>query len=285
MKISHMALFVMTVVTLCSMDVNGEIPYLQVLDSASIIQDSLDTIHEKAFAIGNGDLNALLFSQRDSLKLLVSKNDVWDGRMNTKNDPPLPTVDVKNHLWTGTHGAKASWNDYEYPNQVPCSLNIQSGSVARAVSILKTGSVSVETFTGRTELRTLWQANVFLIRSGGNVFLEEAKQKFLPPVMQGDSDGIAWVKQILPGDEDSAGMQSLAALGRKDDFYAVAVVSSLEAEDMLTHAKEMVVKALDNPIDAVAEHEAAWKGFWSAGGVKLDHSDFQNWWYRQLYYR
>ena len=36
---------------------NGKIPYPQALESATIIQNSLDDVHRKAFAIGNGDLN------------------------------------------------------------------------------------------------------------------------------------------------------------------------------------------------------------------------------------
>lgn len=284
-QLSFLVLAVFSIAVSFGTVAQGKIPYPAALDSAAVVQNSLEDIHKQAFFLGNGDLNALLFSQGNSLKLVVSKNDVWDSRMNTKDDPDLPSVNVREHSWTGTRGAKSSWNDYVYPNQLPCSfVQIQSGNVSRAISSPATGSVTVETAQGAAEVRVLWQANVFLVRTGGNVELAEAKQKFLPPAVLGESEGVQWLKQILPGDKDYAGMQCLTALQREGDCCAVAVVSSHENEDMLAHARRLIKQALDNPEAAVKTHKGGWQEFWSTSGVELAEADLQNWWYRQLYY-
>ena len=47
----------------------------------------------------------------------------------------------------------------------------------------------------------------------------------------------------------------------------------------------MVKKILISGAEAaILNHEKSWEKFWSTSGVALADKDFQNWWYRQLYY-
>ena len=68
------------------------IPYPEALDAAAVSVDRLDSILEHALLVGNGDINALVYSDGGQLKLMLTKNDVWDARLDSKLDPPLPTL-------------------------------------------------------------------------------------------------------------------------------------------------------------------------------------------------
>ena len=68
------------------------IPYPEALDAAAVSVDRLDSILEYALLVGNGDINALVYSDGGQLKLMLTKNDVWDARLDSKLDPPLPTL-------------------------------------------------------------------------------------------------------------------------------------------------------------------------------------------------
>ncbi|MBN1589411.1 MAG: hypothetical protein JW888_07845 [Pirellulales bacterium] len=57
-----------------------KITYPPALDAAAISVPRLDSIHEYALIIGNGDINALVYQETDRLVLRITKNDVWDAR-------------------------------------------------------------------------------------------------------------------------------------------------------------------------------------------------------------
>ncbi len=69
-----------------------DIPYPKALKDASIKVEKLDSIFNDALIIGNGDINALIWSEGGATTLMLTKNDVWDARLLTHNDPPLPTL-------------------------------------------------------------------------------------------------------------------------------------------------------------------------------------------------
>ncbi|MCF7974652.1 MAG: hypothetical protein K9N55_12605, partial [Phycisphaerae bacterium] len=77
------------------------IPYPDALNTASIVQSSIDNLDTEAMVIGNGDINALIYSKNDELVMHLAKNDVWDARLITEKDPPLLNVNVKEHTWVG----------------------------------------------------------------------------------------------------------------------------------------------------------------------------------------
>ena len=79
----------------------GEQPALpcpEALNAAAISVDRLDSILDYALLLGNGDVNALVYSESGALVLALTKNDVWDARLDSTLDPPLPTLDLIKRL-------------------------------------------------------------------------------------------------------------------------------------------------------------------------------------------
>ena len=56
------------------------------------MQERLDSILDNALILGNGDINALVWTEQGVLMLMLTKNDVWDARLDAAKDPPLPTL-------------------------------------------------------------------------------------------------------------------------------------------------------------------------------------------------
>ena len=42
----------------------GSIPYVDALEKATVEQPNIDNIHKKALVIGNGDINAIVYSSK-----------------------------------------------------------------------------------------------------------------------------------------------------------------------------------------------------------------------------
>ncbi|UCD49048.1 MAG: hypothetical protein JSW27_16115 [Phycisphaerales bacterium] len=78
------------------------IPFVEALNDALISVDRLDDILEYALLIGNGDINALVYTDSGNVELVLTKNDVWDARLDTALDPPLPTLKRIKELNRGT---------------------------------------------------------------------------------------------------------------------------------------------------------------------------------------
>ena len=85
------------------------IPFPEALDAAALTVGRLDSVLDYALLIGNGDLNALIYSDRGQLKLNLTKNDVWDARLDAERDPPLPTLELVKK-WAFDHGATKAQN-------------------------------------------------------------------------------------------------------------------------------------------------------------------------------
>jgi hypothetical protein len=78
------------------------IPFTEALDGASISVGRLDSILEYALLIGNGDINGLVYTDSGNVEIVLTKNDVWDARLDTALDPPLPTLKRIKDLGCGT---------------------------------------------------------------------------------------------------------------------------------------------------------------------------------------
>ena len=239
--------------------------------------------------VGNGEMNAIVYVAGNDLMLRVSKNDVWDGRIDTSEDPALPKVDPALHkLYREKPGNPPSWNK-PYPCGVPCAdiklgtLGNETGwemnlNLAKAVA---TVTSSAET----TAVRALAQANVFSITSRRKLELVGVPQKFLPAATTGSDDGIIWLCQSIPGNEDIKGMEVYLAAGQEGTRQAVAVVTSTDTPEPRKRAVQLVQETLAQPDDEVVKtHEAVWAEFWSQSGVRLSDPQLQNWWYRMVYY-
>lgn len=259
-------------------------PFPSELDAAAVIQDGLDDISTRAFPVGNGDLNALLWQRDSALCLRVTKNDLWDARIDTSQDPPLLKMDVARGTWSGGTDKVPSWNKFPYP-QPRAAAVVRIGSAESATSFLparldlrravvEAGPVSVRVLAGR---------NVILIDGPAPVALEEIAAPSLPPASMGETDGVRWLRMRMPGDLDYPGMEYALAVASRDDRHAVAMVTSFDVsgpvlDAALTLARESLAG------DPLPAHEATWDAFWSASGLRLGDEFFQQAWYRNLYY-
>ena len=106
-----------------------DIPFPARLDDASIEVERLDSLLDHALLLGNGDVNALLCSDGGNLLLRLTKNDVWDARLDADLDPPLPTLARIKELAHGTwpdrnwvlpEGSEWSGPDSYHAHPYPC---------------------------------------------------------------------------------------------------------------------------------------------------------------------
>jgi len=115
------------------------IPFPEALDAAEVSQARIDSVTERALLLGNGDINALLYSDSGNVLLRLTKNDVWDARLDTSEDPPLLPIKRIKELaegewlkggsfgggWLNPDGTPRrgpnSWSR-EYPCPRPCAV-------------------------------------------------------------------------------------------------------------------------------------------------------------------
>ncbi len=261
------------------------IPYPAALDAAAVSESRLANLNSEALVLGNGDLNALLWERNGALCLRVAKNDIWDARVDTSQDPPLMKVDVANNKWSGG-GYPPSWKKpYPRPH---CAAVIRIGSAGSEAANqsaqldLRRACATVDSIT----VRVLADRNAFLIETDKDVSLEPVKLQTLPAPELGEGDGAKWLHMKMPGDSDYPGMEyALAAVG-DGPRKAVAVVTSFETKENVRNAAIRLARetATASPAALIARHEDEWTRYWSASGVALDDPDFQTWWYRMVYY-
>ena len=123
-----------------------KIPFPEALDEASVVQERMATSAQHAMILGNGDINGLLYADGARLVLRLTKNDVWDARLDSKLDPPLPTmkrikemtasgrIDGGGRAWVLPEGSTwrgpDSYHAHPYPCPRACAVvRIDTGSV------------------------------------------------------------------------------------------------------------------------------------------------------------
>jgi hypothetical protein len=286
------------------------IPYADALAAAKVSESSISDIHNQALVVGNGEMNAIIYSSGNDLHLRISKNDCWDMRVDTQEDPPLPMVNVTTGTATG-HGNAGSWT-HPYPTALPVAELVLGADVQTAVTgatlDLARAVATIKTAEETDDVRVLAQSNVILIHSKrpvsfiGDQDLLRDKNKPRPakpgskprpksiPIEawvskadEGEQGGCHYLHQNIRGDEDASGMDLYVVAGRKGDLQAVAVTTSRDSAHPLPDALALVAATL-NDAGAVARHEVAWQDFWSKSGVELGDKELQNWWYRMLYF-
>jgi hypothetical protein len=259
----------------------AEIPYQAALDAAAVQQTKIADLKREGLILGNGDLNGVFHERNGELCLRVSKNDIWDARIDTSQDPPLLKVDVPKHQWTGGGNPPS----YGRPNPTPRTAAI----VRIATSAGKDARLDIRravATTGDVSVRALADRHVFLIGTDREVLLDEIKAGYLPAAELGETEGVKWLHMKMPGDVDYAGMEYTVAVAGNGTHKAVSLVTSWDTkknvrEEAIRLARETVAEEAGK---LIARHEADWNTFWSASGVALDDPDFQTWWYRMVYW-
>ncbi len=276
------------------------VAYPDALAAAAVLEDKIADIRTQALVVGNGETNALVYSVGNDLHLRISKNDCWDMRVVTQDDPPLPVVDVATGTVTG-HGDAGSWK-HPYPTALPVAELVLGAegqtAVTGATLDLARAAATIKTAEETAEVRVLAQSNVILIRSrrpvsfiGDQDLLRDKKPKpnsfpvetWVSQAEEGEQGGCRYLHQNIPGDEDASGMDLYVVAGRKGDLQAVAVTTSRDSQHPLPDAIALIAATLGDA-SAVAKHEALWRDFWSRSGVELGDRQLQNWWYRMLYF-
>ena len=421
------------------------IPFAEALDGASISVERLDDILEYALLIGNGDINGLVYTDSGNVEIVLTKNDVWDARLDTTLDPPLPTLRRIKELGRGTWSDRGlilpedstwegpdSYHAHPYPcpracarlvlgtrAEQPCWRNIRAqgrhngwesregvavmsiagnagasngwrcepfefstddyrtmrltlsgstnawhyvdvmdpaGNVVFATkwratpvetetclfslpSEKRVGSVILYTLTTdgrqaenrfekmqfegrkgtlpvkldlpslpttrarldlrravaqidgesggppRAAIRALAQRNTFLIEANIAARLEQFRTADTPDAETGETDGVRWLHQVIPGDLDWPGMEFAVALADVGQRQAVTIVTSLESNDVVAAAvKEAQAVVQANAARLIRGHEAVWTRFWAASGLEVDDELMEQTWYRGLYF-
>ncbi|MBW8780624.1 MAG: discoidin domain-containing protein [Verrucomicrobia bacterium] len=278
----------------------GSIPYQGALDAAAVNLADLSNISTKGLVIGNGELNAIVYTSGNDIRLRVSKNDCWDMRITTAADPAMPTVNPATSTFTGTNGSSpASWNNYVYPTGLPCAevtlaaVTGQTGWGASTLDLTK-ALATVVSNADTTRIRILAQRNVFYINSSRTISFTGINQivktnggasisGWVNNITTGTQGGYVYMCQTIPGDADVAGMSIYLVTGGSGSTQVIAVVTSRDSATPLDDAVALVQTTL-NDANSTADHETVWDAFWSKSGVQLDDAVLQRWWYRMLYY-
>jgi len=441
------ALTVVFILAAASMVISASetIPFVEALDDASIPVERLDDILKYALLVGNGDINALVYTDSGNVELVLTKNDVWDARLETTLDPPLPTLARIKELGRGTWPNRGlvlpegstwegpdSYHAHPYPCPRACArlilgtrpeqphwrnirsqgrhngwesragaavMSIEGNAGAsngwrcepcefstddyRAMRLTVSGSANAQYYVdvmdagGSVVFATKWQAspvetqtrlfslpagkkagsvilytqtddgkraenrfgklqfegpkgtlpvklnvpslpttrarldlrravaeidgasggppraaivalaqrNAFLIEADVAARLEQFRTADTPDAEAGETDGVRWLHQTIPGDLDWPGMEFAVALADVGERKAVTIMTSLESDDVVAAAvKEVRAVAQANAARLIRDHEAVWSKFWAASGLDVDDELMEQTWYRGLYF-
>jgi len=103
-----------------------EIPFETALRDANVVLSSMASGQRESLILGNGDLYGIVWEKDGGLYMRVTKNDIWDARVDTSQDGPLPKVDIRNNTVSGSTGAPPSYGK-PYP-QPRCAAALRIGS-------------------------------------------------------------------------------------------------------------------------------------------------------------
>ena len=272
----------------CS-EVRNSVPYENSLKEANVTLTKMQSGQRDGLILGNGDLYGIVWEKEGGLFMRITKNDIWDARIDLSKDGPMPVVDVVNNLISGTVGGQPSYEKL-YP-QPRCAAALRLGPVTEPFSAhldIEKASLSVTPATHqKTVIRILYDRNVLLINSPNPVTLEAIKAATLPDATLGTTEGVSWLLMKMPGDLDYKGMDYAIAIASKGDLKAVSLVTSFDIKtgDVLQNAIALARTTIaEREKTLISQHEKAWQNYWSRSGVQLEDTVLQRWWYRMLYF-
>jgi len=265
------------------------IPFQDSLRQANVTVTKMQDGQRESLILGNGDLYGIVWEKDGGLFMRITKNDIWDARVDTSKDGQLPHVDIVTHEITGHVKAPPSYS-LPYP-QPRCATALRLGAIAKDMSghlDIAKGTVRINSAgQAHTTLRILHDRNVVLVKSPNAVTLEEIKAKTLPDAELGARGGMSWLLMKMPGDIDYKGMEYALAVATKGDLKSVSLVTSFDIDggDVLKHAIKVAKETIaEQEKTLISKHEQGWQKYWSHSGVELEDKVLERWWYRMLYF-
>ncbi len=266
------------------------IPYTAALREAAVTVTSLADGQLDGLMLGNGDLYGIVYQRDNQLFMRITKNDIWDARMDLSQDGEMPGVDIARNIISGPTGGPPSYSK-TFP-QPRCAAGLLLGTLdsspLKATLDIEKASVSVVRGNSPAMvIRILNDRNVLLIKGTGGVQLEAVKAETLPDALLGRTGDISWLLMKMPGDIDYPGMEYALAVATKGDLTAVSLVTSFDigSPNVLEKAVLLARTTIaEQEKSLVAEHERRWQQFWSRSGIQLGDSVMQRWWYRMIYF-
>ena len=262
-------------------------PFPAALQDAKVELSKMADGQTESFILGNGDLYGIVWEKDGALQLRITKNDIWDARVDTANDAPLPKVNIRTREVTGATGAPPSFAK-PFPQPLcGATLRISGTSpVVGGVLDLQHALATMVSGNGdKTGVRVLADRNVVLIDTKAAVSIDTGRGG-----NSGTTDGVEWQHVTLPGDMDYKGMEYCVAVGGTANVKMVSLVTSFDeiTGDVRSAAIALVRKTVadmvQSPEQLQAGHEKVWKDFWARSGVELADRDLQRWWYRMMYF-
>ena len=159
MKIVILALIILPLFFCCASNLDNKqkdnIPFRTSLQEAHVTLTQMEDGQHESLILGNGDLYGIVWTKDNNLFMRITKNDIWDARVNTSDDGELPRVNIATHEVTGSEGAPPGYA-LPYP-QPRCAAALQMGSITKVTSAdleLEKAFVSIKSVgQTNTELR------------------------------------------------------------------------------------------------------------------------------------
>jgi hypothetical protein len=263
------------------------IPYPEALQDAGVALSEMADGQSESLIVGNGDLYGIVWGKEGGIQLRITKNDIWDARVDTSKDGPLPKVNIRTRAVTGSTGAPPSYGN-AFPQPL-CAAALRIGGtspVARGALDLRRAVATITSGNGdKADIRVLADRNVLLITSREAVSIEPGRGG-----QTGKTDGVEWLHVTLPGDMDYKGMEYCVAVAGTASAKVVSLVTSFDITTgdvrgaAIALARKTVADVERSQEQLIAGHEKAWRDFWARSGVELADRDLQHWWYRMMYF-
>ncbi|GMV93119.1 MAG: hypothetical protein AMXMBFR82_28970 [Candidatus Hydrogenedentota bacterium] len=297
-------LLAIALVYVCPVTV-ADVPYPEALDRAAVTLATLDDPINDALLIGNGDLNALVFAEGNDLVIRITKNDVWDARLESALDPPIPTLERLKELGTAgpwedrtlilPEGSTWEKPDSYHANPYPCPracgvMRITDAAAPPLVAKLdlRRARIEIHSASGAYTVVIPADSNQVLVEHSSGTLessLEAIASEGIPAAETGTEEGVVWAAQDIPGDLDWPGMSFAVAMAQHEGAASASVVTSLENENPKRLAMTIAHGAVQpaSPTNP-GSHESAWADFWSRSGISIDDPVLERVWYRNLYF-
>ena len=267
--------------------VEPTIPFPKALQDAGVTVTKMTQGQSNSLIFGNGDVYGIVWEVDSSLLLRITKNDIWDARLDTSKDGPLPKVNIRTGAITGSTGSPRSYTANTFPEPIcAVALRIKSSKVVQGTLNLKQAVATITSGSGdKTDIRVLADRNVLLINTKESVSISPIRDG-----KTGKTDGVEWLHVTLPGDLDYNGMEYCVAVKGTENTKAISLVTSFDIPGgdvrsaAIALAETTIAEVKRSKKELIASHEKAWLQFWSRSGLEIQDRDLQNWWYRMLYF-